>query len=205
MKQGNEERAGVALRDGARGDRPERTGTHAVEPPAAASELEQLPRLLHGEERELYAGQAHWSEMRRIAARHHGLRRRVNRRPNPRRPRRAARPRTTDDRLVRLKLVDIWAEVGASLEVEGAHVGGRSRRISSGSAASASAPALVGMPRSAPGISRSWLRFSGLRGQSAVAGRPTEPRQEPLGVPRQTVPRHALLITPPTHHQSRCG
>jgi len=50
---------------------------------AGASEFKQLPKLLHGEERELYGDQAYWSEMHRIAAKERGVRYRVNRRPNP--------------------------------------------------------------------------------------------------------------------------
>jgi IS5 family transposase len=53
---------------------------------AGASEFNQLPKLLHGEERELYGDQAYWSEMHRLAAQAHGVRYRVNRRPNPGRP-----------------------------------------------------------------------------------------------------------------------
>lgn len=53
---------------------------------AAASEFNQLPKLLHGAERALYGDQAYWSEMHRIAARERGVRYRVNRRPNPGRP-----------------------------------------------------------------------------------------------------------------------
>jgi len=48
---------------------------------AAASELKQLPQLLHGQERELYGDQAYWSELHRLAAKQHGVRYRVNRRP----------------------------------------------------------------------------------------------------------------------------
>jgi IS5 family transposase len=53
---------------------------------AGAADVTQLPKLLHGEERELYGDQAYWSELHRIAARQHGVRYRVNRRPNPGRP-----------------------------------------------------------------------------------------------------------------------
>ena len=53
---------------------------------AGASEFNQLPELLHGEERELYGDQAYWSELHRVAAKAHGVRYRVNRRPNPGRP-----------------------------------------------------------------------------------------------------------------------
>jgi IS5 family transposase len=53
-----------------------------VTTPANGSDIGQLPRLLHGEERELYGDQAYWSEMHRIAAKAQGVRYRVNRRPN---------------------------------------------------------------------------------------------------------------------------
>lgn len=53
---------------------------------AGAADFNQLPQLLHGEERELYGDQAYWSELHRVAAREHGVRYRVNRRPNPGRP-----------------------------------------------------------------------------------------------------------------------
>jgi IS5 family transposase len=54
---------------------------------AAASEIKQLPHLLHGRERELYGDQAYWSEMHRLAAKGHGVRYRVNRRaPNASKP-----------------------------------------------------------------------------------------------------------------------
>jgi IS5 family transposase len=49
---------------------------------AGASEIKQLPNLLHGQERTLYGDQAYWSEMHRFAAKQHGVRYRVNRRPN---------------------------------------------------------------------------------------------------------------------------
>lgn len=39
---------------------------------AGASEFKQLPQLLHGQERELYADQACWSEFHRLAARDSG-------------------------------------------------------------------------------------------------------------------------------------
>ena len=50
---------------------------------AAQSDVSQLPKLLHGEERELYGDQAYWSEMHRHAAKERGVRYRVNRRPHP--------------------------------------------------------------------------------------------------------------------------
>ncbi len=53
---------------------------------AGASEFKQLPNLLHGRERVLYGDQAYWSEMHRFAAKQHGVRYRVNRRPHPRKP-----------------------------------------------------------------------------------------------------------------------
>jgi IS5 family transposase len=60
---------------------------------AGASDFSQLPKLLHGAERELYGDQAYWSEMHRIAAKEHGVRYRVNRRPPN-----AARPLTEHQR-----------------------------------------------------------------------------------------------------------
>jgi transposase, IS5 family len=53
---------------------------------AGASEFNQLSKLLHGQERELYGDQAYWSELHRLAAKQHGVRYRVNRRANPGRP-----------------------------------------------------------------------------------------------------------------------
>ncbi len=53
---------------------------------AAQSDVSQLPKLLHGKERELYGDQAYWSEMHRHAAKERGVRYRVNRRPHPTRP-----------------------------------------------------------------------------------------------------------------------
>jgi IS5 family transposase len=53
---------------------------------AGASEFNQLPKLLHGQERQLYGDQAYWSEFHRVAARDRGIRYRVNRRPNPGKP-----------------------------------------------------------------------------------------------------------------------
>jgi transposase, IS5 family len=50
---------------------------------AGASDIKQLPQLLHGQERALYGDQAYWSEFHRLAARESGVRYRVNRRaPN---------------------------------------------------------------------------------------------------------------------------
>jgi transposase, IS5 family len=57
------------------------TTTHA-----AASELEQLPYLLHGEERVLYGDQAYWKEADRTACEEAGIRYRVNRRGHWRQP-----------------------------------------------------------------------------------------------------------------------
>jgi IS5 family transposase len=54
---------------------------------AGASEIKQLPKLLHGQERALYGDQAYWSEMHRVAAKAHRVRYRVNRRaPNASKP-----------------------------------------------------------------------------------------------------------------------
>jgi IS5 family transposase len=50
---------------------------------ANVSDFSQLPKLLHGQERELYGDQAYWSVLHRQAARERGVRYRVNRRPQP--------------------------------------------------------------------------------------------------------------------------
>jgi IS5 family transposase len=47
---------------------------------AAASDLQQLPHLLHGEESTLYGDQAYWKETDRKAFEDEGVRYRVNRR-----------------------------------------------------------------------------------------------------------------------------
>jgi IS5 family transposase len=49
---------------------------------ANASDISQMHRLLHGRERAVYGDQAYWSEAHRQAAKHKGVRYRVNRRPN---------------------------------------------------------------------------------------------------------------------------
>jgi IS5 family transposase len=53
---------------------------------ANVSDFSQLPKLLHGAERELFGDQAYWSELHRQAALERGVRYRVNRRPNPGHP-----------------------------------------------------------------------------------------------------------------------
>lgn len=53
---------------------------------AAAADVQQLPDLVHGEERVLYGDQAYWNESDRQAAEAAGVRYRVNRRGSPRRP-----------------------------------------------------------------------------------------------------------------------
>lgn len=57
------------------------TTTHAAE-----ADINQLPQLLHGEERELYGDQAYWAEGDRQAAAAAGIRYRVNRRPTKQHP-----------------------------------------------------------------------------------------------------------------------
>ncbi len=57
------------------------TTTHA-----AAGELEQLPYLLHGEERVLYGDRGYWKESDRVACKLAGIRYRVNRRGCHHRP-----------------------------------------------------------------------------------------------------------------------
>jgi transposase, IS5 family len=53
---------------------------------ANASDISQMPHLLHGQEREVFGDQAYWSESHRQGARARGIRYRINRRPNPGRP-----------------------------------------------------------------------------------------------------------------------
>lgn len=53
---------------------------------AAQADIQQLPDLLHGEERVLYGDQAYWSEADRRACEQAGTRYRVNRRPTPHQP-----------------------------------------------------------------------------------------------------------------------
>jgi IS5 family transposase len=53
---------------------------------AAQADVQQLPQLLHGEERALYGDQAYWSEADRQAAAAAGVRYRVNRRGHWRQP-----------------------------------------------------------------------------------------------------------------------
>lgn len=54
------------------------TATHA-----GASDIKQLPDLLHGEEKALFGDQAYWSEFHRLCAAESGVRYRVNRKANP--------------------------------------------------------------------------------------------------------------------------
>jgi IS5 family transposase len=60
---------------------------------ANVSDFSQLPKLLHGAERQLFGDQAYWSELHRQAARDRGVRYRVNRRPNGTSPLSAAQRR----------------------------------------------------------------------------------------------------------------
>ena len=54
--------------------------------PANESDIGQLPKLLHGQERELYGDQAYWSEFHRQCAKASGIRYRVNRRGSKAKP-----------------------------------------------------------------------------------------------------------------------
>jgi IS5 family transposase len=54
--------------------------------PANESDIGQLPKLLHGQERELYGDQAYWSEFHRQCAQAQGIRYRVNRRGTQSKP-----------------------------------------------------------------------------------------------------------------------
>lgn len=53
---------------------------------AAQADIQQLPHLLHGEERVLYGDQAYWSQTDQVAAEAAGLRYRVNRRRHSQAP-----------------------------------------------------------------------------------------------------------------------
>ncbi len=51
---------------------------------ARVADITQLPRLLHGQEREVFGDQAYWKEADRLAFATRGVRYRINRRPNRR-------------------------------------------------------------------------------------------------------------------------
>jgi transposase, IS5 family len=53
---------------------------------AAASDISQMHKLLHGKEREVYGDQAYWSQAHREAALKRGIRYRINRRGSNHRP-----------------------------------------------------------------------------------------------------------------------
>jgi len=53
---------------------------------AAVADVTQLPELLHGYEREVFGDQAYWKEDDRRFLKSRGIRYRINRRPNSRRP-----------------------------------------------------------------------------------------------------------------------
>jgi IS5 family transposase len=53
---------------------------------AAAADISQMHKLLHGEEREVYGDQAYWSQAHRESALERGIRYRVNRRGSEHRP-----------------------------------------------------------------------------------------------------------------------
>jgi IS5 family transposase len=57
-----------------------------VTTPANAADINQLPQLLHGEEKELFGDQAYWSEFHRDCAKQAGVRYRVNRRGSSQKP-----------------------------------------------------------------------------------------------------------------------
>jgi len=54
--------------------------------PANVSDITELPKLLHGQERELYGDQAYWNEFHRQCAKASGIRYRVNRRGTSSKP-----------------------------------------------------------------------------------------------------------------------
>jgi transposase, IS5 family len=49
---------------------------------ANVGDITQMPKLLHGAEREVFGDQAYWCESHRLGARARGIRYRINRRPN---------------------------------------------------------------------------------------------------------------------------
>jgi len=53
---------------------------------AAASDISQMHKLLHGQEREVYGDQAYWSQAHRESALKRGIRYRINRRGSEHRP-----------------------------------------------------------------------------------------------------------------------
>jgi IS5 family transposase len=53
---------------------------------AAVADITQLPELLHWQEREVFGDQAYWKEDDRQFLESWGIRYRINRRPNPKRP-----------------------------------------------------------------------------------------------------------------------
>src|ERR1700755_1486880 len=60
---------------------------HTVRATAASvADITQLPNLLHGQEREVFGDQAYWKEDDREFLESWGIRYRINRRPNPKRP-----------------------------------------------------------------------------------------------------------------------
>ena len=54
--------------------------------PANVADITELPKLLHGQERELFGDQAYWNEFHRQCAKASGIRYRVNRRGTSRKP-----------------------------------------------------------------------------------------------------------------------
>jgi transposase, IS5 family len=57
-----------------------------VTPPANAADINQLPQLLHGQEKVLFGDQAYWSEFHRDCAKEAGVRYRVNRHGTSQKP-----------------------------------------------------------------------------------------------------------------------
>lgn len=53
---------------------------------ANVNDITQMPKLLHGQEREVFGDQAYWSESHRQGAQARGIRYRINRRPNGHEP-----------------------------------------------------------------------------------------------------------------------
>jgi len=67
---------------------------HSLSTTAAnVADISEMPKLLHGGEREVFGDQAYWSEAHRAAARARGIRYRINRRPRYAHPLSAAQRR----------------------------------------------------------------------------------------------------------------
>jgi hypothetical protein len=74
-----------AAHEAARTHRPAQLGAQRCDRPASKGDITGLGKLLHGQERGLFADQDHFSEDHRQHCHHGGIRYRVNREASPRR------------------------------------------------------------------------------------------------------------------------